>query len=369
MATTKPPTSRRDVLKGIIGTVVAAAGGETKSEAAEPVKTPPKQMRDLVRPRALRRGDTVGIIAPASPPFEPGAVEYTYQWLAKLGLKYKMGKHVFDSYSDLAGQDEARLEDLHTLWADPDVAAVMPIRGGNGTVRLLPKLDFDLIQRNPKIFVGYSDITGLLIPIHQRTGLVTFHGPMLGSFFDSAYTYSYWRKAVMGTEPIGLVTDPTPKEVWDPHYPPPRLVISPGSAKGRLTGGCLTLIRQLEGTPFEMETEGRIVFLEDLEEEPHNIDRVLSQLLLSGKLQKAAGIIVGECIECQPGDSKRRVLRLNYSVENVLRDRLGNLGIPVVYGLKLGHTTDRMTLPLGVMASLRITDRGVKFKIEERATV
>jgi muramoyltetrapeptide carboxypeptidase len=328
------------------------------------------QQPKLIKPRCLKKGDTVGIIAPASPPFDPGIVEITYHWLEKLGLKYKLGKHIFDSYSDYAGTDEARLEDLHSMWADPNIDAVMPIRGGNGTVRLLPNLDFELIKKNPKIFIGFSDITGLLIPITQQTGLVTFHGPMLASFYESPYTYYYWRKAMMTPKPMGLITDPEQKEIWDPPYPPPRLVIAKGSGRGRLTGGCMTLVRQLEGTPWSMQTEGKIVFLEDLHEEPHNIDRVLTQLLLAGKLQKAAGIVIGECANCSPGDSRRRVLKLNYSLECVLRERLGNLGIPVVYGLKIGHTLDRLTLPLGMMASLEVSDRsGVKFKIEESATV
>jgi len=324
---------------------------------------------NLIKPRALRKGDTVGIVAPSTPPFEPGDLEFTYRWLAKLGLKYKLGKHVHERWGDYAGSDQARLEDLHNLFADRDVAAILPIRGGNGATSLLPDLDFDLIKKNPKLLVGFSDITGLLIPVHQETGLVTFHGPTLGSFYKSSYTYHYYVKALMEPRPIGLITDPRPRESWNPQYPPPRLVICEGRASGRLTGGCLTLIRQLMGTPFAIETEGKLLFLEDLEEEPHNIDRILSQLLLAGKLQKAAGIIVGECADCKPGDSKRNTLKLSYSLEHVLRERLGNLGIPVVYGLRFGHGIDQFTMPLGAMASLEAWSGGVRLKIEESATV
>ena len=160
----------------------------------------------------------------SSNPFEEGHLEFTKKWLSSLGLNYKIGKYVFESYSDLAGTDEQRLEDFHAMWADKEVDAVFPIRGGNGSVRLLPKLDFDLIAKNPKIFIGYSDITGLLIPIHQRTGLVTFHGPTAGSFFEAAYTFHHFRKAVMSVKPIGTVSDP-PEVMWKPKYPPTRLVI------------------------------------------------------------------------------------------------------------------------------------------------
>ncbi|MGH9552218.1 MAG: S66 peptidase family protein, partial [Terriglobales bacterium] len=130
----------------------------------------------ILKPRALRKGDTVGIVAPSSAPFEEGHSEFTYRWLKELGLKYKVAPHCFDSYSDYAGRDEDRVKDLHDMWADPEVQAILPIRGGNGSVRLLPMLDFELIKKHPKVFIGFSDITGLLIPIHQRTGLITFHG-------------------------------------------------------------------------------------------------------------------------------------------------------------------------------------------------
>lgn len=324
--------------------------------------TPP-----LVKPRALRKGDTVGIIAPSSPMFEEGEIEFAFQWLTKIGLKYKVGQHIFKTYSDYAGQDEARAEDFHTVWSDPDVDAIVPLRGGNGAARILPLLDFELIKSNPKLFVGYSDITALHVPIHQRTGLVTFYGPMSASFFKSSYSYHYFTKAVMSTRALGLIGDPVPNEAWSPVYPPPRLIIAEGKARGRLTGGCLTLVRQLEGTPYALDTKGKLLFLEDLEEEPHAIDRILSQLLLSGKLQQAAGILIAECVACKPGDSHRNALPLNYSVERVLRERLGNLGIPVVYGLRFGHGKDQFTVPYGVSAVLEASRSKVRFRIEESA--
>lgn len=322
----------------------------------------------LIKPRALKKGDTIAIIAPSSNPFEEGNIEFTYQWLAELGFKYKLGKHVFDTWGDMAGLDEARLADFHDMWRDESVAAVMPLRGGTGSVRLLPHINFEMIKANPKIIIGYSDTTGLLIPIHQKTGLVTFHGPLLGSFFESAYSYHYYQKALTKAKPMGLISDPISKAPWKPEYPPTRMIIAPGHARARLIGGCLTLIRQLMGTPFEIETEGRLVFIEDVKEEPHNIDRMISQLLLAGKLQKAAGIIVGECSGCVPG-ARRNVLPLNYSVERILRERLGDLGIPVIYGMKIGHSKEKVTLPLGVMATLDATGTSVKLKLEESATV
>ncbi len=322
----------------------------------------------LVKPPALRKGDTVGIVAPSTPPFEPADLEFTYKWLARLGLRHKTGRHVLSMWGDYAGRDEARLEDLHSIWADPEVKAVLPVRGGNGCARLLPALNFDLIAANPKILIGFSDITALLLAVHQRTGLVTFHGPTAGAFYKSAYTHHHYVKALMQAKPLGLVTDPEPEKPWKPEHPPARVVISAGRARGRLTGGCMTLVRQLMGTPYEIQTRGRLVFLEDVQEEPHNIDRMLTQLLIAGKLADAAGILVGQCVKCKPGESGRNALPLSYSVEAVIRERLGSLGIPVVYGMRFGHGDDQFTVPLGVMASLEASDRRVRLKIEESAT-
>lgn len=323
----------------------------------------------LLKPRMLKRGSTISIVAPSSPPFEEGDLEFTFHWLRKLGLKWKLGRHVFDRCGDLAGVDNDRLKDFHAAFEDPEVEALLPVRGGNGSVRLLSGLDFDLIARNPKIIIGYSDITGLLIPIHQETGMVTFHGPTAGSFFESPYTYHNFVKAVMQPRALGLIADPPAKDVWNPDYPPNRLIVAEGKARGRLVGGCLSLIRQLMGTPWEIETKGRILFFEDFEEEPHMLDRMITQLQFAGKIDDALGIIVGECASCRPGDSKRNRMRLNFSVERMLKDKLGHLKKPVIYGMRLGHSREKFTLPLGVMAYLQADQsRGVTLKIEEAAT-
>lgn len=324
--------------------------------------------QEIVKPKALKAGSVVGIVAPSSPPFEEGDLEFTYNWLTKLGLRWKLGKHVLARRGDLAGTDAQRLEDFHAMWSDPEVEAILPVRGGNGSVRLLPQLDFNLFAQKPKILIGYSDITGLLIPIHQRTGLVTFHGPTAGSFFESPYTHRNFVKAVMTPKPIGTISDPVPKEVWNPEYPPTRLSLVDGQASGRLTGGCMTLIRQLMGTAYEIDTRDKILFIEDIEEEPHTIDRMLTQLELAGKLATACGIIIGELVRCRPGSSKRNSLSHNMSAEQMLRERFKNYNIPVIYGLRLGHSKEKCTLPLGVMASIKAEGNSITLKLEESAT-
>lgn len=322
----------------------------------------------LIKPQRLRVGDTVGIIAPSSPAFEQGSVEYAFKRLKKLGLNYKLGKNVFARYGDLAGRDDARLEDLHEIWSDPSVKAVLPLRGGNGAVRLLPRLDFELIKSNSKILIGYSDITGLLIPIHQRTGLVTFHGPVLSSFFEAEYTYRYFQKALMSDAPIGAIEDP-PEPDYKPKYPPPRMVLRPGKASGQLIGGCLTLVKQMLGTPFEIDTAGKILFLEEVGEEPHAVERMLVQLAMSGKFKDVAAIVIGESVDCKPGESNRKVSPLNASLESILRGIFASMSVPVIYGLRFGHGVEKFVLPLGLNATVDATDADdVKFTINEVAT-
>ncbi|MBX9667449.1 MAG: LD-carboxypeptidase [Candidatus Obscuribacterales bacterium] len=324
----------------------------------------------MKRPPSLKKGSTIAIVAPSSPPFEEGDLEFTFQWLSKLGLRWIVGKHVTDQFGDLAGSDRDRLEDFHEMWQNPAVDALIAVRGGNGSVRLLKNLDFDLFARHPKILIGYSDITGLLIPINQASKIVTFHGPTALSFFESPYTYRNFEKALMQPKPLGTIVDPSSKDSWNPEYPPYRLVISTGKARGLLTGGCLSLIRQLMGTPWEIDTRGKIFFLEDVGEEPHNIDRMLTQLELAGKFDECAGVIVGECISSRPGDSRRGRINLNFSVERMLREKFAGFGKPVVYGMRLGHSREKFTLPLGVMAELKATLKGsVTLKIEEPATI
>ncbi|MBY0357500.1 MAG: LD-carboxypeptidase [Candidatus Obscuribacterales bacterium] len=320
-----------------------------------------------IKAEHLKKGDTVGLIAPASPIFERGSIEFVFEKLVKLGLKYKLGKHVFDSYSDMAGQDEARLEDFHAMWSDPEVNAIIPLRGGHGCSRFLPGVDFNLIAKNPKLIIGYSDLTGLLNLIYQKTGLITLHGPMANSFYRSNYTEEYFVKATMSNKPLGMISDPLFAGDGCPPYPPPRMVIAEGEATGKLAGGCLAIIRELLGTPFELDCKNKILFIEDVNEQPHSIDRFLTQLLLTGKLQQAKGIIVGELPGCRPGTTSRRTFSLNHSVEEVVIDRLSALGIPVIYGMRLGHGEHQFTLPIGAQATLKAKKGKVSFQIDEAA--
>ncbi len=305
----------------------------------------------LVKPSLLKRGDKIGIVAPSSPSFEEGKLDFALKRFSELGLVPVLGEHVFDSLGDLAGCDKDRAHDLNRFFEDKEIKAIMAIRGGNGSARLLAMLDWDLIRANPKIIMGYSDITALLLAIHQKTGLVTFHGPTASSFFESPYTHEYFLKAVMDKNPIGEIGDPKPKE-WGPDYPPTRIIFTPGRTEAPIIGGCLTLIKQLMGTPFEIDTREKILFIEDVSEEPHSIDRMITQLDLAGKFDHIRGLIIGECVGCKPGASKRERMTLNMSIERIFQKRFSNFHAPVIYGMRLGHSNEKMTLPLGVKARL-----------------
>ncbi len=315
---------------------------------------------NILKPSALQRGDTVALICPASRPFDPGKITQSVQMLEQQGFKVRVGEHVVKRNGNFAGSDAQRLDDFHRAWADPDVKAIIAERGGNGAARLLPDIDYDLIRANPKILIGYSDITALHLAIHRKTGLVTLHGPVAVLSQTTRYTFDRFIHALTAATPWGDIPDP-PVTQFPPIYPPYRAVVAPGKASGMLTGGNMTLIRQLMGSPYDIETEGRILFLEDIGEEPFELDMIFTQLAHAGKLQQAAGIIIGVCAESDP----KGTFLTNFSLEEVIDQHLGKLGIPVVYGMRLGHTPDQCVLPIGVHAMLDATTNNVRLSIEE----
>lgn len=231
------------------------------------------------------------------------------------------------------------------MFRDSEVDAIVCSRGGYGTPRVLPLLDYDAIIRHPKVFVGFSDITALHVAIRQRTGLVTFHGPMVASDFSQVhvddYNWPWFEKAVMHSDPVGRIAMP-------PQLPGAECVV-PGRAAGELMGGNLSLIAATIGSPYQLDPTGKIVLLEEVGEEPYRVDRMLTQLELAGFWKKAAGLVIGESVGCEPSNPE------NPSLLSVLKDKLGKLSIPVLYGLPLGHGERKATVPVGVRASLDAT--------------
>jgi len=308
----------------------------------------PQPSRALIRPKALQSGDTVGLITPATYVSDPDRLALVQRTVEYFGLKPKFGRNVRKRAGYLGGSVQERLDDLHAMFEDPEVRAVFCIRGGYGSGQLLDRIDYSLIRRNPKIFLGYSDITALHLAIQKQAGLITFHGPMMLARFTE-YTRRLFRKALFDKEPLGLISNPPDSDPLRPAHM--YRTVRGGIARGPLTGGNLSLICSLMGTPYEPETRGRILFIEDVGEEPYSLDRMLTQLRLAGKLQAAAGVIFGECAACRPRDFQPS-FENTLSTGEVVDDILGPLSVPVLAGLTIGHTDDQATLPLGVMATL-----------------
>jgi len=308
-----------------------------------------------IKPKRLCPGARIGIIAPAS----PGDMELTLagiHWLEEQGFCVELGKTVEQTLGYLAGTDEERAADINGMFGSPDIDGIFCLRGGYGTMRLLDLLDYECIRTHPKIFLGYSDITALHISIGQHTGLVTFHGPMVSSDMGkglSDYTRDSFLRALTTGEPLGPVTNP-------PDVDAP-LFIAPGRAQGYLTGGNLSMIVSTLGTPYEIDTYGKILCLEEVGEVPYRMDRMLTQLLLAGKLQQTAGIVVAVCQGCD----REMDDPMGLTLIEVLRERLGGLNKPVLCNLHFGHTGEKVTLPWGAMA---ILDSETGLEVIEMAT-
>lgn len=342
-----------------------AAGGAALAASLlyDSAKAEPSAEGSLVRPRALRAGDTVGLITPATYVSDPENLARAERTLRFFGLRGRMGKNAGRRMGDYQRSIEERLDDLHAMFRDREVSAVFCIRGGYGSMHILDRIDYDLIRRNPKIFLGYSDITAMHLAIQKRSQLVTFHGPMMLAAFTD-YTVQHFRRALFEAKPLGVLTNPLDQNQLRPNHP--LRAVRAGRATGELTGGNLTLVCATLGTPYEIETKGKILFLEDVDEEPHRIDRMLTQLRLAGKLDEAAGVIFGECSNCGPSAYMPSSVT-PYSVGEILDNILGSLKVPVLSGLTIGHTGDQLTLPLGVQATLD-AERGT-LEIKEAAVV
>lgn len=322
----------------------------------------PGKPLQLIKPAVLRPGDTIGIVSPSTQVTDPDRLQLAQRTVDYFGLKAKWGRSVRSHQAQGVATVEERTDDIHSLFTDPDVRAIICLRGGYGSGQLLAHLDYTLIRKNPKIFIGYSDITALHLAFHRFAGLVTFHGPVLLSEF-TPYTQACFRRALFSNAPLGLLTNP---QEANPLRPSHQLrVVREGSAHGRLVGGNLTLISTLMGTPYEIDTTDALFFTEDVGEEPYRIDRMLTQLRLANKLQNAAGTIFGECYECEPSEFKPSSA-WNRTFGEVLDDRFTGIDTPVLSGLTIGHTADQLTLPLGVMATLD-TAKG-SLVVEEAAT-
>lgn len=304
-----------------------------------------------IKPPALWQGDKIGLIAPASS-FNHEAFLRGCDRLRQMGYEPVYSQNIFDRDLYFAGSVERRMREFHEFWRRDDIAALICVRGGYGSNYLLEKLDYGLIAAHPKILLGCSDITSVLTAIHDRTGLIGFHGPMVAKdIADGTFDQLSWNNSLTGISEWDVTANGVE-------------VLRPGTARGKLYGGCLSMLVASLGTPFEVEAAGTILFIEDIGEKPFRIDRMLMQLRIAGKLDEVRGFVFGEMLDCLPPKGE------TYTLQEVIMRVLEPYKVPIIYGLKSGHVTGgNITLPIGVQAELAAEGLEVSLRILERATV
>jgi muramoyltetrapeptide carboxypeptidase len=291
----------------------------------------------LLKPKALFSGATIGVVAPSSWAKDV-RLRRGLRWLATVGFRVKLFLSPKQKYGYLSGPDEARAELFNRAFADSQVDAVICARGGYGALRMLDKIDFDLVRKNPKIFVGFSDITAIHLALYKKTGLSTFHGPMAADF-GTAYNRQNLLKVLSSRTAFGEI--PFPKGMR-PKF------MRPGKAVGPLLGGNLSLIVKLFGTPYQSSFKGGILFLEDIGEYPHRIDGYFAQLRLTGVFDQIDGLILADFKDCE----RPPRARFRMPLKRIFKDFFGHVPYPVALNFPFGHSKNKFTLPLGVRAVL-----------------
>ena len=322
--------------------LAALSSGVAPSVDAAAGKKAPNRAGVIRKPRALKNGDHIGLVLPASMAFEPADIDLAREQIEAMGFRVTLGKHARNKHGYFAGTDAERAADINAMFANEQIDGIFCYSGGWGSPRLLPLLNYELIAANPKVLLGYSDITALLNNIYQQTGLITFHGPVAASNIRP-WTYENLKKVLMSTTPIGALGNP-PKpddELVNRSY---RIqTLRGGHASGHLVGGNLSLVAALMGTPWQIHTRGAILLLEDIDEAPYRVDRMLTQLALGGAFEGVAGVVFGYCTECKADGP-------SFSMGEVLADRLRDLNVPVMSGFAFGHLKEMHTLPIGLKA-------------------
>lgn len=293
--------------------------------------------RALIRPPRLKEGDTLGFVNPSGAIHEDEPYERAHAALQALGLKTREAPNLRARYGHMAGTPRQRADDLHAMFSDPGIAGILAVTGGSGANRVLPLLDMGLIARHPKFLGGFSDLTALVTAVQGATGLVTFHSPLARSDWNP-FSVQHFRAVAMAGEAARL------------HNPPelrPR-PLRGGVARGPLQGGNLAVLTSLAGTPFFPDLAGAILFLEDVNEYLYRVDRMFTTLALGGHLARVAGVVLGGFTNCKPSEGSHGTLTL----DEILADHLGGLGVPVLRNAAFGHIGPKWTLPLGVPAEL-----------------
>lgn len=314
---------------------VAAAGLLASCVKAQPAETIVKDS-SLILPPRLKTGDVIALTAPAGAIFNEESVQKATVALEGAGFRVKTCESLKQRFGYLAGTDEFRAKELNDLFADKNVNGIVAMRGGWGCARLLPLLDFNLIGKNPKVISGFSDITTLLLAIYAKTGMITFHGPVGNSSWGD-FTMNHFLRIVKDAEPLKM----------EQPSADPAQVLKSGKASGKLLGGNLTVLCSLIGSGYLPDFKKSILFLEETEEEPYAIDRLLTQLELNGMHENSSGILFGKCAKCEAEEPDK-----SFTTEEVQKQKLVKNEIPVLTGFSFGHVKDKFTIPVGAMATL-----------------
>jgi len=299
---------------------------------------PANAATEVVKPPRIRPGDRVGLVSPATAAFETEQTKIWVDALESLGLEVILGDHYFDRHGYFAGEDAARASDINAFFAAPEIRMIFA-RGGWGSPRLLPLLDYEAIRVNPKVLLGYSDATGLINAVHAKTGLVTFHGPSPLNLFSA----EHFRRVVMNGEHYTLEN---PKLITENTLVPTEnriRTIRGGTATGRILGGNLSLLTAVTGSGYLPDFDGSILFVEDVNEAVYRVDRMMTELALSGVLQGIAGFVFGRCTDCDPGEGFGAL-----TMEEMIAEHIEPLGIPAFGGSMIGHIDEQFTIPLGI---------------------
>lgn len=311
---------------------------------------------ELVKPSKLEKGNTIGLISPGSRLHRKDRYGEIINQIKDLGFEVKVGANAKNRYGYMAGRDKERADDVNAMFADDSVDAIMPFRGGWGCNRILHLIDYELIRENPKILVGFSDITSLLLAVYAKTGLVTFHGPVGKSEWTPFTTRNFLNTlSYQQQNTINIPADDFCEDC-DSLY-----VISPGKANGRLIGGNLSVLTAMMGSDYLPEWKDSILFLEDVGENIYRIDRMLTQLKLNGVLDQISGFVFGQCTECERSNP------YSLTLEQVFDDHIKPLGIPAFSGAMFGHIENTITLPVGIPA--RINAQTGRISLTEPATI
>jgi muramoyltetrapeptide carboxypeptidase len=291
-----------------------------------------------IKPIALKSGDAVAITSPAGAVWDDAQVETFTTILKSFGFNVIHGKTLTEKSGYFAGTDELRSNELNELFANKNVKGIFCMKGGWGCARLLDKIDYTLIEKNPKVLIGFSDITALLIAITTKTGLITFHGPVGNSGWND-FTKSIFTNVTMVAKSYNFPENPATENT--------PVIINIGKATGELVGGNLTVLSSLIGSGYLPDWKNKILFLEEVREEPYSIDRMLTQLKLSGILNSISGFVFGKCAKCLAEEPQK-----SFTFHEVLMQHIQPLGIPAFYGAMIGHIENKLTLPIGIKASM-----------------